>query len=87
MTDILAKRAALTAKGRKRAAATLVREKGSVVREGRCLARPTSNLSQCAICGRESDWKDPFERLPRSCCDLISIKGWRVRQGSNRRFA
>lgn len=31
-------------------------------------ARPTSNLSQCAVCGRESDWNDPFDRLPRSCC-------------------
>ena len=28
--------------------------------------RPTSNLSQCAICGRESRWNDPFEVLPRA---------------------
>ena len=25
----------------------------------------TSNLSQCAICGRESGWNDPFEVVPR----------------------
>ena len=27
--------------------------------------RSTSNLSHCAICGRESRWNDPFEVLPR----------------------
>ena len=30
--------------------------------------RSTSNLSQCAICGRDSHWNDPFDRLPRSWC-------------------